>query len=100
MDGDYYKKYNNFSLTSCRHQYHTEENPTKSLTQDEKVAYYTSYILAEERVKKESTDLMNNVQRKYDICKISETAKECGRAHGFSITSTSVRMNSNWSCVA
>jgi len=34
--------------------YHTEEIPTKSWTQDEKVHYYTSHTLAEETVKKES----------------------------------------------
>jgi hypothetical protein len=90
MYGDYCKKYNNFSLTSCWHQYHSEEIPTKSWTQDEKVAYYTLHILAEGRVKKESEDLVNNVQRKYDICKISETAKEWGGAYGFLITSISM----------
>jgi hypothetical protein len=90
VDGDYYKRYNNFSLTSCQHRYLTEKIPKKSRTQDEKVVYYTSHILAEETVKKESNDLMNNVQRKYDICKISETAKEWGGAYGFSITSISM----------
>jgi hypothetical protein len=89
MDGDYYKKYTS-RLPTVDYQYHSEVIPTKSWTQDEKVAYYTSHILANETVKKESKDLVNNIQRKYDICKISKTAKEWGGAYSFSITSISV----------
>lgn len=80
MYGDYYKKYNNFLLTSCQHQYHTEKIPTKSLPQDERVAYYASHIL-------ERRDSEGNVQQKPDTCKISETGKEWGGAYGFSIAS-------------
>ena len=93
MDGDYYKKFNNFLLTSCQHQYHTEKIPTKSLPQDERVAYYASHIL-------ERRDSEGNVQRKHDTCKISETAKEWGGAYGFSIASIQMWMNSHFSCGA
>jgi hypothetical protein len=42
--------------------------------------------LKKESLKNESKDLVNNVEQKYDICKINEIAKECGGAYAFSIT--------------
>lgn len=87
-DGDYYKKYN-FLLTFSRHQYRTVTIATKSCTQDEKVPYYTSHILAEETVMKESKDLVKTSNGNM-TCEISETAKEWGKAYCFSIISISM----------